>query len=116
MQAHDTELGVQRVIAPTSISHEYQLDTAGKYIIGTDKNSIVVEHYNSKGELLRLIQGASARDLCIMLIRNGWVSRLDHAAYLGRELALAEIAVQQGVPYERKAEEVTDDATTPDKK
>lgn len=117
VQGHDTTLGVQRVIAPTSISHEYQLDKAGKYIIGTDRHSIVVEHYNSKGELLRLIQGSSARDLCIMLIRNGWVSRLDHAAFLGRELALAEIAVQQGVPYERKVEETThDDATTPDKK
>lgn len=117
VQGHDTTLGVQRVIAPTSISHDYQHDKAGKFIIGTDKNYIVAEHYNSKGELLRLIQGASARDLSIMLIRNGWVSRLDHAAYLGRELALAEIAVQHGVPYERKAEETTgDDATTPAEK
>lgn len=109
VQGHDTTLGVQRVIAPTSISHAYQNDKAGKYIIGTDKNSIVVEHYNSKGELLRLVQGKSARDICIMLIRNGWVSRLDHAAFLGRELTLAEIAMQQGVPYKR-----ADDETTPD--
>lgn len=117
VQGHDTTLGVQRVIAPTSISHEYQRDPAGRFIIGTAKNAIVVEHYNSKGELLRLIQGDSARDLSIMLIRNGWVSRLDHAAYLGRELALAEIAIQQGTSYERKAEEPeNDDATTPDKK
>ena len=117
VQGHDTTLGVQRVIAPTSISHDYQHDKAGKFIIGTNNKFIVVEHYNAKGELLRLIQGASARDLCIMLIRNGWISRLDHAAYLGRELALAEIAVQQGVPYESKAEETTgDDTTQPDKK
>jgi tetrahydromethanopterin S-methyltransferase subunit A len=104
VQGHDTTLGVQRVIAPTSISHEYQNDKAGKFIIGTDDKSIVLEHYNAKGELLRLIQGATARDLCIMLIRNGWVSRLDHAAFLGRELSLAEIALQQGVPYVRKAD------------
>jgi hypothetical protein len=48
-----------------------------------------------------------------MLIRNGWVSRLDHAAYLGRELALAEIAVQQGVPYSPRVEPATDDDTAP---
>jgi len=113
VQGHDTTLGVQRVIAPTRISHDYQHDKAGRYIIGTDTKSIVVEHYNSKGELLRLIQGATARDLCIMLIRNGWVSRLDHAAYLGRELQLAEIALQQGVPYECSAEKDTDDDAAP---
>jgi tetrahydromethanopterin S-methyltransferase subunit A len=112
VQGYDSTLGVQRVIAPTSISHDYQHDKAGKFIIGTVENAIVVEHYNSKGELLRLVQGGSARDLCIMLIRNGWVSRLDHAAYLGRELALAEIALEQGATYERKAGEKTDELTT----
>jgi tetrahydromethanopterin S-methyltransferase subunit A len=55
VQGHDTTLGVQRVIAPTDISHEYQPDKAGKYNIGIDDKSIIVEHYNSKGELLRLI-------------------------------------------------------------
>ena len=103
-QGPDTIPGIPRIIAPTSISHEYQTDKAGKFIIGTDRKSITVEHYNSKGELMRLIQGATARDLCVMLVRNGWVSRLDHAAWLGRELALAELAVQQGIPYARKAE------------
>jgi len=116
VQGHDTTLGIQRVIAPTSIAHEYHPDKAGRFIIGTDDKSIVIEHYNSKGELLRLIQGTSARDLCIILIRNGWISRLDHAAYLGRELALAEIALQQGVPYEWKSEESNvDDTPPPDK-
>lgn len=113
VQGHDTTLGVQRVIAPTRISHEYQHDKAGKFIIGTDRKFIVVEHYNSKGELLRLIQGATARDLCIILIRNGWVSRLDHAAFLGRELALAEIALGKGVPYERSPEPITEETAKP---
>ncbi len=113
VQGHDTTLGVQRVIAPTRISHEYQNDKAGKFIIGTDKKFIVVEHYNSKGELLRLIQGASARDLCIMLIRNGWVSRLDHAAFLGRELALAEIAIAKGTPYQTQGEPITEATAMP---
>jgi len=112
VQGHDTTLGVQRVIVPTDIAHDYQQDKAGKFIIGTDKNAIVIEHYNAKGELLRLIQGKSARDMCIMLIRNGWVSRLDHAAYLGRELTLAEMALQQGVPYKRKEEAAGVDETT----
>ena len=106
VQGYDTTLGVQRVIAPTSFSQDFQPDKAGKYVIGTQEKSIVVEHYNSKGELLRLVEGATARDLCIMLIRNGWVSRLDHAAYLGRELTLAEIAIQHGIPYEQSSQAI----------
>lgn len=102
VQGHDTTLGVQRVIAPTGIAHDFKPDKSGLFVIGTRDESIVMEHYNTKGELLRLIEGANARDLCITLIRNGWVSRLDHAAYLGRELALAEAAIRQGVPYDQK--------------
>jgi tetrahydromethanopterin S-methyltransferase subunit A len=101
VQGHDTTLGVERVIAPTSISHDFQKDPAGTYVIGTQEKSIVLEHYNSKGELLRLIEGATARELCMTLIRNGWVSKLDHAAYLGRELALAETSIRQGIPYQQ---------------
>lgn len=91
--------GVERVIAATQITYEPQADKAGGYVIRVDGTQIVVEHYNSKRELLRVIEGKTARDLCITLIRNGWVSKLDHAAYLGRELTHAETALQAGVPY-----------------
>ena len=111
VQSYDTTLGVQRVIAPTGIAHDFHPDKAGAYVIGTKGDSIIVEHYNSKDELLRLIEGANARDLCIMLIRNGWVSRLDHAAYLGRELTLAEMAIEQGVPYVQKSQVPADDTS-----
>lgn len=112
VQSYDTTLGVQRVIAPTGIAHDFRPDKAGTFVIGTTGKSIVVEHYNSKDELLRLIEGTNARDLCIMLIRNGWVSRLDHAAYLGRELTLAEIAIAQGVPYVQKSQGTADDTSS----
>ena len=115
VQGHDTTLGVQRVIAPSDIALDYRPDKAGTFVIGTDDRNIVLEHYNSKGELLRLIQGPNARDVCLTLIRNGWVSRLDHAAYLGRELTLAETAIRNGEPYEQKLPlvEENDDAASP---
>ncbi len=90
---------VDRVLAANNISYDLQLDKAGGYIVRIERRTIVVEHYNSKGELLRVVEGANARDLCITLIRNGWVSKLDHAAYLGRELARAEMALREDRPY-----------------
>ena len=101
VQSHDSTIGIERVMAPTNVSYELQTDKAGAYVIRTEKDTIIVEHHNSKGELLRLIEGRTARDLCITLIRNGWVSKLDHAAYLGRELTLAEAAIRQGIPYKQ---------------
>ena len=90
-------------MAATNISVETQPDKAGGYRVRTESNKIVVEHYNLKGELLRIVEGGNARDLCLTLIRNGWVSKLDHAAYLGRELTRAEIALRAGDSYAQDA-------------
>jgi tetrahydromethanopterin S-methyltransferase subunit A len=99
VQKHDTTLGIERVIAATDIVHVHTPDKAGRFTVRIEKQSIVLEHFNSKDELLRVIEGKTARDLYITLIRNGWVTKLDHAAYLGRELALAEAALRIGSSY-----------------
>ncbi len=40
------------------------------------------------------IAGSTARDILDTIIERGLISRLDHAAYLGRELMKAEIALK----------------------
>lgn len=101
VQGSDSGAGVERVIAANSISGDIEPDKAGRYVIQTKMRTIIVEHYNSKGELLRIIEGTTARDICTTLIRNGWVSKLDYSAYLGCELTRAEAAVRQGTAYEQ---------------
>ena len=32
---------------------------------------------------------------------NGWVSKLDHAAYIGRELTKAELSIEHGFDYKQ---------------
>jgi tetrahydromethanopterin S-methyltransferase subunit A len=36
-------------------------------------------------------------------VERGFVTQLDHAAYLGRELAKAEAALSNGITYEQDA-------------
>lgn len=91
--------GVERVLAASGISYEPQKDKAGNFYISVQNKKIVVEHFSPKNELLRVIEGNGARDLCITLIRNGWVSKLDHAAWLGRELLRAELAMHSGSEF-----------------
>jgi dihydropteroate synthase len=46
-----------------------------------------------------VVKGKDATSVYGTLIEMGLVTRLDHAAYLGRELAKAEIALKLGRSY-----------------
>ncbi|HMB73067.1 MAG TPA: DUF4346 domain-containing protein [Gammaproteobacteria bacterium] len=101
--AHKNEHGIERVLAASNIAYEHQPDKAGYFYICVQDRKLLLEQYSNRNELLRVIEGQTARDLCITLIRNGWVSKLDHAAYLGRELLRAELAMQAGDKYVQDA-------------
>jgi len=90
---------VERVVAAGVDPARIKLDEAGYFVIHVEGEALLVEHYSYREELLRVIEGRTARELYLTLIGNGWVSRLDHAAYLGKELARAEWSVRQGLPF-----------------
>lgn len=77
------------------------LDPAGYFVVYPDRinKRLVLEHYNNKGVLDRMFSDVTATPIYITVIEAGLISRLDHAAYLGRELARAEHALQHGDDY-----------------
>ncbi len=81
------------------------LDPAGYFVIfpDTTERALVVEHYTKDGVLDHVLEGRKPSDLCATAIRLGLVSRLDHAAYLGQELARAEHALQERLPFVQDA-------------
>ncbi|MGV0026432.1 DUF4346 domain-containing protein [Phormidesmis priestleyi] len=103
-----------------------QLDENGYFIIYVDRDAqlICAKHYtnfiNNKGlacdpetgeplpctgkverQATTLFKGRTAKELCIELFEKPdcLVTRLDHAAYLGREFVRAEIAMLNGQEY-----------------
>jgi tetrahydromethanopterin S-methyltransferase subunit A len=78
-----------------------KMDKAGYFVIlpQPEKQTIVVEHYSYDNTLQRVIEGKDARSIYWTIIRNGWVTQLSHAAYLGKELAKAELSIKLGVKY-----------------
>lgn len=76
-------------------------DPAGYFVVYPDRarGLLSLEHYQNNGVLDRIIEGKTAAEVYTPAIEQGLVSRLDHAAYLGRELARAEQAFQSGQPY-----------------
>ncbi len=88
------------VIRPDT-SKDVPLDRAGYFVIlpVVDRSVINVEHYGYDNKLLHTLEGTNPRSIYLEIIRQGWVSELSHAAYLGKELAKAALALEYGFKY-----------------
>ncbi len=77
------------------------LDPAGYLVVYPEprRQTLVLEHYTNGGVLDAVLEGRIAGPLYQAAIRHNLVSRLDHAAYLGRELARGELSLRDGTPY-----------------
>ncbi len=80
-------------------------DPAGYFVVYVDysRGLLSLEHYRNDGLLDAVLEGNAAAELYIPVIDKGLISRLDHAAYLGRELARAEQALRTGESYTQDA-------------
>jgi tetrahydromethanopterin S-methyltransferase subunit A len=90
---------------PAKAPKQLRLDRAGFFIVlpQPQKRLIVCEHYENNGRLAHVIEGRHAALIAATVVERGFVTQLDHAAYLGRELAKAEAALSDGVTYEQDA-------------
>ncbi len=76
-------------------------DPAGFFVVYPERRTaeLVVEHYSNAGVLDCVIAGRTPAAVWSEIIARSLVGRLDHAAYLGRELARAERSLETGEPY-----------------
>ena len=82
-----------------------KLDKGGFFIIipQPERGVILCEHYNNNGTPNTIIEGRDAARIYYTAIERGLVTQLDHAAYLGKELAKAELSLQLGFRYRQDA-------------
>jgi tetrahydromethanopterin S-methyltransferase subunit A len=80
-------------------------DPAGFFVIHIDRRAgrILLEHYENDGLIDDVISGRTAPEIYCTAIESRHISRLDHAAYLGRELARAEDALRRNEPFVQDA-------------
>lgn len=78
-------------------------DKNGYIIISVDSHTgeIVVKHYDHNNRPDYLIRGRSGESIMLAVLKQGLVTQLSHASYLGRELAKAEIAIKYNYRYEQ---------------
>ncbi len=79
------------------------LDPQGMFKISIDRvdNFLVAVKYDSAAmdKPVEVIKGKTADSVYLKIMEMGLVSKIDHAAYLGSELAKAEISLVTGKEY-----------------
>jgi tetrahydromethanopterin S-methyltransferase subunit A len=96
-QPYEAGLRVDLVeIQKAKSAKRLKLDPTGYFVIMVMKgkeNPLLIEHYSNDGTLRNMIEGIDSASICATLIEKKLISQLDHAAYLGRELAKAELSL-----------------------
>lgn len=80
---------------------DWVYDPKGYFLIriNTKKKRIEAGYCKQKNKILKVVYGKRASDVYFTIIQKGLVSRLDHASYLGKELAKAEFALKNKLNY-----------------
>ena len=77
------------------------MDPKGYFLIRVNKENKTLElgHCRRNNEIEVLITGETPQELYFTACQMGLLSRLDHAAYLGKELEKAFNALELGIEY-----------------
>ena len=81
-------------------SQEWVYDSKGYFLIRINQSTkkIEVGYCKQNNVILQKFSGNTSKELCQAVIKANLISRLDHAAYLGRETHKAEIALKLEKP------------------
>src|SRR5205807_1813291 len=78
-------------------------DPKGYFVISMDpdQKEIILRHYLPDHTPAHEMRGRGATSMLLGLLREGLVTQLSHAGYLGEELAKAQTALQFGLRYDQ---------------
>jgi len=92
---HEPPIRYDTLIQPEKQERKLIYDPCGNFRIGIDEGEIIAE---KGGSAIRARDWAS---IYHEIEARGWVSRMDHAAYLGKELYKAELAIRFNRSFEQ---------------
>lgn len=70
-------------------------------MVSVEDDEVVVHHYLADRTPSHEMRGRGAESMLLGLLREGLISQLTHAGYMGAELAKAETAIRLGLVYEQ---------------
>jgi tetrahydromethanopterin S-methyltransferase subunit A len=100
---HEDESRRLAIIRPGGKREPLDYDPKGFFVIDVDRarREIVCRHFNADNTPAHEMCGRSAETMLLGLLREGLISQLSHAGYLGGEFAKAETALRLGLHFEQ---------------
>ena len=98
----------RRLIAKYDKIKDWKMDPKGYFLIGLDKKKKIIQVGYCKftklgnspvNDMVAVIKGKTAVEIVNTLIREKFISSLQHAADMGIELNKAEISLKHGFKY-----------------
>jgi len=79
---------------------EFEPDKNGYFVISVDGGEVVAEHRLNDGRPSGYVfRGKESQELYRRILNENLITKLDHAAYIGQELARAEAALRENKKY-----------------
>ena len=91
----------QRVASRVQRTNVFREDPHGHFVITTDGDRIVLEHYRD-GVKLQSYCGAKPDAIRFALYRDGAISDINHAMYVGMQLERARWCLALGISYDQR--------------
>jgi tetrahydromethanopterin S-methyltransferase subunit A len=90
-------------IRPGGKREPLQYDPKGYFVITLDREQqqLIIRHYLADHTPAHEMRGRAAGSMLLGLLRDGLVTQLSHAGYLGEELAKAEAALRFDLRYDQ---------------
>jgi thymidylate synthase len=90
----------QFAIAEADKLHKkFEQDPRGSFVFRIEDGCFIAEHYSPDGDMVQSFRAKSEKELAGMVLP--FVSRVDHAMYLAREIARLGSALERGERYEQ---------------
>lgn len=88
-------------IDATGFEQKWVQDPNGYFLIRINREKQIIEvgHCLKNNQVITLIKGKTPESIMYKIINQGYISLLDHAAYLGKELEKAFIALKYDLDY-----------------
>jgi hypothetical protein len=96
---HEQDLSQRKEIPVMPNNKKVVLDPAGYFLIRLAHQQIEVGFCNNNHRLLYSFASSSAADLSKTIAAQNLGLSTEHALYLGREMAKAQMALEQGSAY-----------------